>query len=131
MSRTRRVTERARHPRNRLRLWEIRGQFSTEVAPRTIPCAAQMQSAPPLISGVMIRCSNWFRDAGLLALPNLVVGISRRRLRRRWPGVSAGLCLGRPARRTPDHTLSRATDQPGYWPRVFVHSAAVITGRVP
>jgi hypothetical protein len=28
---------------------------------------------------------------------------SRRRLRRRWPGVSAGLCLGRPARRTPGH----------------------------
>jgi hypothetical protein len=23
--------------------------------------------------------------------------------RRRWPGVSAGLCLGRPARRTPGH----------------------------
>jgi hypothetical protein len=51
--------------------------------------------------------------------------------RRRWPGVSAGLCLGRPARRTPDHTLSRATDQPGYWPRVLVHSAAVVTGRAP
>ena len=29
---------------------------------------------------------------------------SRRRLRRRWPGVSAGLCLGRPARRTPGLT---------------------------
>jgi hypothetical protein len=40
-----------------------------------------------------------------LALPNLAVGcLSRRRLRRRWPGVSAGLCLGRPARRTPGHT---------------------------
>jgi hypothetical protein len=24
--------------------------------------------------------------------------------RRRWPGVSAALCLGRPARRTPGHT---------------------------
>jgi len=33
--------------------------------------------------------------------------------RRRWPGVSAGLCLGRPARRTPGHTLSRVADQPG------------------
>ena len=29
---------------------------------------------------------------------------SRRRLRRRWPGVSAGLCRERPARRTPGHT---------------------------
>jgi hypothetical protein len=30
---------------------------------------------------------------------------SRRRLRRRWPGVSGGLCLGRPARRTPGQTV--------------------------
>src|SRR5271165_422557 len=31
-------------------------------------------------------------------------GTTTRRLRCRWPGVSAGLCLERPARRTPGHT---------------------------
>ena len=34
--------------------------------------------------------------------------LSRRRLRRRWPGVRAGLCLGRLARRMPGHTAWRA-----------------------
>jgi hypothetical protein len=29
---------------------------------------------------------------------------SRRRLRRRWPGASPGLCLVSPARRAPGHT---------------------------
>ena len=41
------------------------------------------------------------------ALPNLAVLESRRRLRRRWPGVSAGLWPWRgPARRTPGQSRS-------------------------
>jgi hypothetical protein len=47
---------------------------------------------------------------------------SRRRLRRRWPGVSAALCLRRPARRTPGHSAER-TDYDG--------SHVTQTGRVP
>jgi len=38
------------------------------------------------------------------ALPNSAVLDQGGASRRRWPGVSAGLCLGRPARRTPGHT---------------------------
>jgi hypothetical protein len=41
------------------------------------------------------------------ALPNataILTHLSRRRLRRRWPGSRARLCLGRPARRKPGHT---------------------------
>ena len=43
----------------------------------------------------------------------VVIGAPRRRLRRRWPGVSAGLCLGRPARRTPGHMRKSSADQCG------------------
>jgi hypothetical protein len=32
---------------------------------------------------------------------------------RRWPGVSAGLCLGRPARRTPGHAAPGPADKNG------------------
>jgi len=31
--------------------------------------------------------------------------------RRRWPGVSGGLCLGRPARRTPGRMRQGSADQ--------------------
>ena len=43
-------------------------------------------------------------------LPNLAIGIyQERRLRRRWPGVSAGLRpWGGPGRRTPGHTTQAA-----------------------
>ena len=45
------------------------------------------------------------------ALPNLAVfDQGGAATRRRWPGVSAALCLGRPARRTPGHA-ARHTDQ--------------------
>ena len=38
------------------------------------------------------------------------VSLSRRRPRRRWPGVSAGLCPGNPARRTPAPRQQGALD---------------------
>jgi hypothetical protein len=38
---------------------------------------------------------------------------TRRRLRRRWPGVSAALSLGRLARRTPGHTPAGHADRGG------------------
>ncbi len=57
------------------------------------------------------------RHGGLRAqLPNRPVTRSRRRLRRRWPGVSAGLSLGeaRPARAGP-HSAASTPDQDRSW----------------
>ena len=51
---------------------------------------------------------------------------SRRCLRRRWPDVSAGLCLGRPARRTPGHTRWH-TDRTGS----FAAQTGAALSRVP
>ena len=56
-----------------------------------------------------------------------------RRLRRRWPGVSATLCLGRPARPTPGRTvrsswssrlIRHAKSGASAWPRYSWHVPA-------
>jgi hypothetical protein len=75
------------------------------------------------------RLSGSAQAAGDLgaAMPNLPAWKTRRRLRRRWPGVSAGLSLGgaRPARAGP-HPPERA-DQGG----PYVAQAGARHSRVP
>ena len=44
--------------------------------------------------------------------------------RRRWPGVSGGLCLGRPARRTPGHTRRAGKITAGHRSRAPVQCTA-------
>jgi hypothetical protein len=53
------------------------------------------------------------------ALPNCAVSRTRRRLRRRWPGVSGGLCLDGPpaARRATPQDTQISTAHPPRWPR--------------
>jgi hypothetical protein len=60
----------------------------------------------------------------------LNAGRSRRRLRRRWPGVSGGLCLGRPARHVPSHSRRAHRPKTAQLPRWPGLRAAVIVGAV-
>ena len=57
-------------------------------------------AAVSVSANAVLRCR-----AAVISAPYLDQGGA---LRRRWPGVSAGLCPGRPARRTQGHTCRRA-----------------------
>jgi len=54
--------------------------------------------------GCQRRYARTCASAVVRSVAELCLTGSRRRLRRRGPGVSGGLCLGRPARRTPGRT---------------------------
>ena len=78
-----------------------------------------------------------------LALPNLTVGVyQERRLRRRWPGVSAGLSLGeaRPAHAGPQpwnaliqmaYTSDRPVPRGGPSPSLPIVRLAATASRSP
>jgi len=63
------------------------------------PCAANHGNESPATRPLAEQEAIYVAESSAVAA--CPPGSSRRRLRRRWPGVSAGLCLGGPARRTP------------------------------
>src|SRR5262249_14645997 len=95
---------------------------------RVLQCAVEDAPPPPIVLRGC-RCAIEFAPACVECLADQARLLERQggASRRRWPGVSARLCLGRPAWRTPGHTPQDTQIKAGLTPPVAMRRAAVLS----